>query len=157
MKNTSHPFLRSLFCWKFLFSITALTLLLAGCADHSPLKKRDEITPSKFGYGGTNTDVAFVTGEETASNNTTTSLLDTNTPAAPNMPTTNASTNPFLEPSPSTSTTVSHDIPYGTPVPGKPGFVTSPFASKDRYVDVRGFPPGSEVKDPYSGKIFLVP
>src|SRR6266480_3160159 len=45
------------------------------------------------------------------------------------------------------------DIPYGIPVPGKPGFVTSPFAPKAGYVDVRGFPSGTEVKDPYSGKI----
>ena len=43
------------------------------------------------------------------------------------------------------------------PVPGKPGFVTSPHSPAAGYVDVRGFPPGSEVKDPYSGKIFLVP
>ena len=49
------------------------------------------------------------------------------------------------------------DIPYGIPVPGKPGFVTSPFAPKAGYVDVRGFPSGTEVKDPYSGKIFLTP
>ena len=49
------------------------------------------------------------------------------------------------------------DIPYAIPVPNKPGFVTSPFAPKSGYVDVRGFPSGTEVKDPYSGKTFLTP
>lgn len=49
------------------------------------------------------------------------------------------------------------DVPYGIPVPGKPGFVTSPFAPDAGFVDVRQFSPGTEVKDPYSGKIFLTP
>ena len=49
------------------------------------------------------------------------------------------------------------DYKYGTPVPGKPGFVTSPYAPAAGYVDVRGFGPATEVKDPYTGKIFLVP
>jgi len=49
------------------------------------------------------------------------------------------------------------ELPYGKMVPGKPGYVTSPYAPAQGYVDVRGFPPGTEVKDPYSGKSFLVP
>jgi hypothetical protein len=49
------------------------------------------------------------------------------------------------------------DVPYGIPVPNKPGFVTSPFAPNGGYVDVRGFPSGTEVKDPYTDKIFLTP
>jgi hypothetical protein len=47
-------------------------------------------------------------------------------------------------------------LPYGKAVPGKPGFVTSPHGGSG-YIDARGFPPGTEVKDPYSGKTFLVP
>src|SRR5438105_1808579 len=49
------------------------------------------------------------------------------------------------------------ELPYGTPVPGKPGLVTSPFAPDRGYVDVTGFPPATAVEDPYTGKIFLTP
>jgi hypothetical protein len=49
------------------------------------------------------------------------------------------------------------DLLYGTPVPGKPGLVTSPFAAESGYVDVTGFPPGTAVEDPYTGKIFFTP
>jgi hypothetical protein len=49
------------------------------------------------------------------------------------------------------------DMPYGIPVLNKPGLVTSPYAPKSGYVDVRGFPSGTEVKDPYTGKVFLTP
>ncbi len=42
-------------------------------------------------------------------------------------------------------------------VPGKPGFVTSPYEAYRGWIDVRGFPEGTEIKDPYSGKSFLVP
>lgn len=49
------------------------------------------------------------------------------------------------------------DLPYGTPVPGKNGFVTSPFSPNSGYIDVRGFSPGTPVKDPYTGKVFLTP
>lgn len=49
------------------------------------------------------------------------------------------------------------NLPYGTPVPGKPGLVTSPFAPDAGYVQVLGFPPGTPVEDPYTGKVFLTP
>jgi hypothetical protein len=71
-------------------------------------------------------------------------ITDTAPVMAPTAPTT------------STTTPTKSDPPYGVPVPGKPGFVTSPF-SPDKLTDVRGYAPGTEVKDPYTGKIFLVP
>lgn len=49
------------------------------------------------------------------------------------------------------------DVPYAIPVPNKPGFVTSPYAPKQGLVDVREFASGTEVIDPYTGKIFLTP
>jgi len=53
-------------------------------------------------------------------------------------------------------TPVVQDYQTATPVEGKPGFVKSPFGGSG-IVDVRGYPPGTEVKDPYTGKVFLVP
>ena len=47
--------------------------------------------------------------------------------------------------------------PYGTPVPGKPGFVTSPYAPDTPPIDVHGVATGAEFKDPYTGHVFLVP
>ena len=48
-------------------------------------------------------------------------------------------------------------FPTAKNVPGKPGYVFSPYDPNGGYVDVNGFTSGSKVKDPYSGKIFLVP
>ena len=58
---------------------------------------------------------------------------------------------------PSAGAGPAQEFPVGTPVSGKPGFVTSPYKPYAGYVDVRGFSPGEQVKCPYSGKIFLVP
>jgi hypothetical protein len=49
------------------------------------------------------------------------------------------------------------DVPYGIPVADKPGFVTSPYSPTEGIVDVRGIPSGTEVRDPYTGKVFLRP
>jgi hypothetical protein len=47
-------------------------------------------------------------------------------------------------------------FPVAKAVPGKPGYVYSPYDSS-KYVDVTGYTPGSKVKDPYVQKIFIVP
>lgn len=60
-------------------------------------------------------------------------------------------------PSPSRSAATQSQIPTAKPVPGKPGYVFSPFDPGGGYVDVTGYTSGQKVKDPYSGKIFLVP
>jgi len=48
-------------------------------------------------------------------------------------------------------------LQYGLLAPGKLDLVISPFAPESGFVDVTGFQPGSEVEDPYTGKIFLTP
>ena len=72
---------------------------------------------------------------------------------APPAETTAASPPPTAAP---TKKIAKGDYPYGIPVPGKPHLVESPY-SPGKYIDVEGFPPGTEVKDPYTDKIFLVP
>jgi hypothetical protein len=49
------------------------------------------------------------------------------------------------------------EFPTAKLVPGKPGYVISPFDSSERYVDVSGYTSGSKVKDPWTNKIFIVP
>jgi hypothetical protein len=52
----------------------------------------------------------------------------------------------------------SNEIPVAKPVPGKPGFVYSPFdPNETRYLDVHGHASGTKIKDPASGKLFIVP
>lgn len=74
-------------------------------------------------------------------------------PGAPSYPRDDTASAPAPAPAPPSA---KGDYPYGVPVEGKPGFVRSPF-SPDKMTDVRGYAPGTEVKDPYTGKIFLVP
>ncbi|MDB6147057.1 MAG: hypothetical protein JWO45_721 [Spartobacteria bacterium] len=79
-------------------------------------------------------------------------------PNGPVQPDSNAREEAPPGPAPTAAATkvAKGDFPYGIPVPGKKNLVESPF-SPGKYVDVEGFSPGTEVKDPYTGKIFLVP
>lgn len=51
----------------------------------------------------------------------------------------------------------STEIPTAKTVEGRPGFVVSPYDPVTGYIDVNGMAPGSEMRDPYTGKIFRIP
>jgi len=70
----------------------------------------------------------------------------------PSAPTASATPTPAPR-----TTTSAAQFPVAKPVPGKPGYVFSPYDPNGGYVDVTGYQSGSKVKDPYSQKIFLVP
>ena len=92
--------------------------------------------------------------DETAATSSSTTTTTTTTPPIDPADTSAAASTPPT--SPTSTTQARGDYPYGVPVPDKPGFVRSPY-SPDKLTDVRGYAPGTEVKDPYTGKIFLVP
>ena len=88
----------------------------------------------------------------TVTSSTTTSSSPQNETRSSTAATPRPSTTPR-----SSSTNAAAQFPVAKPVPGKPGYVFSPYDPNGGYVDVSGYPSGSKVKDPYSQKIFLVP
>jgi hypothetical protein len=79
------------------------------------------------------------------------------TPKATPEPTPMSTPQPTPTPQTSAPAKSEETLPYGKPVPGKPGYVTSPFSPDAGYIDVTGFTPGSKARDPYTNKIFRVP
>jgi hypothetical protein len=146
-----------------IFLSAATIIFLGACASDDDQKTHQH---HQFGYNGDNqTEV----GTDTATGTTPPSTPDTTAPdnggpiapppPAPPPPTADTGNGPAPAngAGPNAAPAEKKDYPYAQPVPGKPGFVTSPYAPYSGYVDVRGFPPGTEVKDPYTQKVFLVP
>jgi hypothetical protein len=59
---------------------------------------------------------------------------------------------------PSKPPVTSPNLPMAKPVPGQPGFIYNPFDPNPKAIfDVRSFAHGATMKDPASGKLFIVP
>lgn len=128
----------------FLPAVSVLTIALLGaCVDDHPPRRSGK--KSGFHPPPPYSDTQIVSDEPST----------TDKPEKPEKPERPPTTE--NKPPPSEPPVKVGEIPYAKPVPGKPGFVFSPYEQYKGYIDVRGFPPGTEVKDPYSQKSFLVP
>lgn len=147
-----------------LILLPAATLFIfAACESDQDVRPHPK-EHHQFGYGGdTQTETAPPDDNAGATQPSTPDTgVDTGGPVAPPPPPPPSVANQSNGPTPPAAgdgggTVQKKDYPYAQPVPGKQGFVTSPYAPYSGYVDVRGFPPGTEVKDPYTQKVFLVP
>ena len=62
-----------------------------------------------------------------------------------------------VPPAPQPAPAKREDLPYGISIPGKKGYVYSPYGEAKQQVDVTDIPTGTKVKCPYTGKVFRVP
>jgi hypothetical protein len=77
--------------------------------------------------------------------------------SAPSVPQT-ASTAPVTTPIATAAPNNASGLPTARPVPNKSGFVYNPFDPNSKMLlDVRSKKSGTKVKDPVSGKLFIVP
>jgi len=119
-----------------------VAFFLASCAEEPP---PPPVHHRPAGYSSTQAPAEYPPQQQP---------FNPNGPVQPSTPPPPVAVSP---PPPAAPTKVAKgDYPYGIPVPGKPHLVESPY-SPGKYIDVEGFPPGTEVKDPYTDKIFLVP
>jgi hypothetical protein len=117
----------------------------------TPAAASDSVTPGRTVHGGPNSreqQRRQVTAQAKPSPTATPRVIRNTTAEKPK---------PSAKPAPQSVDSPSPPYPTAKIVPGKPGYVFSPYDTNGGYVDVTGYTSGSKVKDPYSGKIFLVP
>lgn len=170
------PFMKTLHCFSSVFSIATLTLLTGCHTAHDVAVTSFHVIDAPANYVRRHIDEQPPTTTTSTTTATTAYQSDVSNPgrpvasasATPRMTAVHhRETSSSLATSQTSSTNSRSTIatsqktaakfPVAKAVAGKPGYVYSPFDPSGGYVDVTGYTSGSKVKDPYSGKIFIVP
>src|SRR5205809_7415421 len=134
---------------KFLITLAAVALIATSKADAGSIGDFFKALGNSIAHPGQTKKPAPPKAptkkSKTKANEQTADFPPPPVPTPPPAPTPMATTiQPPVRPASAPPTkSAKRDIPYAIPVPNKPGFVTSPFAPKAGYVDVRGFPSGT--------------
>jgi len=141
---------------KQLFCLLTASFFVIGCASNDTgYYATDQSIPP---YTAPSGELASGTDPNTQQPNPNDVPLPTTTtpPVYSQRPATNEPRPWDTAAKPAASTTMVK-YPLATPVKGKKGLVTSPYAQYAGPVSVEGIAPGTQVKCPYTGKIFIVP